>query len=252
MQQTPMIKITALTTETRKSLTNLEKEQFPYALARTLTETAEGSVQAVRIATRREFTLRSGEFVPKGIRKISAKKSDIKNSGVGTAVVFTMDRISGFMPIHEVGGARTASVGQGGSDKGKYLAQPGAGLKKLSYRTSRGSVKKRYKPAALLDDYSQRRLPVATFARVVKGIGIRRRKSTPFVIRGKNSGVPMIVRRLTNMPFPIEVLYVFSKRAMYKKQWRFEPTVKRYVDFAFEKKLKRNLQKAVETASRGA
>lgn len=250
MAETPMLKITSLTAETRRTLTAIEREQFPFALAKTLTETAEGAVQAVRMVTRRNFTLRSGEFIPKGVRKISAKKSDVKSVGIGKAVVFTQDRISGFMPIHEEGGVRTASVGQG-NDKGKYLAQPGQALQKLAYRTGRGAVKKRYKPSTLLDDFQPRRLPPATFARVMKGQGIRRRKSMPFVIRGKKSGVPMIVRRVTNTPFPVEVLYVFSKRAKYKKQWRFEPTVKRYVDFAFVKKLKRNLRMAVETASRG-
>lgn len=246
---TPMIRIEAITRETYAALSKVEKEQFPFALAKTLTETAEGAVKAVRMQTRKVFELRSGNFIPKGIRKQSAKKSDIKRDGVGTAVVFTQERISGFMPIHEEGGVRTASVGNG-DDKGKYLVQPGEALKRINYRTNRGAVKKRYKPSQLLSDFENRRLPKNVFARVVQGQGIRRRKGKPFIMRARSSGVPMIVRRVSNMPFPIEILFIFSKRAKYKKQWRFEPTVKRYVDYAFERKLKRNLAHAVATANK--
>lgn len=243
-----MISIVALTEETRRELTSLEREQFPFALAKTLTDVAEGAADDVRVMTRRTFELRSGEFIPRGIRKIPAKKSDVKATGVGTSVVYTADKISSFMPIHESGGVRTASVGNG-NDKGKYLAQPGEGLKKLSYRTSRGSVKRRYTPGTLLKAAKhQQRLPPSVYSQVIQG-KVRNRKGTPFVIRGKNSGVPMIVRRLTNMPNPIEVLYVFSKRAKYKKQWRFEHTVRRHVDEHFSPILQRNLNEAIATAT---
>lgn len=249
MSSAVMIRVTALTEETRRQLSSLELEQFPFALAKTLTQIAEGAAEAVRAVTRRNFTLRSGEFIPKGIRKIGAKKSDVKATGVGTAVVYTADKISGFMPIHEVGGVRTAGVGQG-NDKGKYLTQPGEDIQRLSYRTSRGAVKKRYKPSTLLQGNTQdRRLPVNVFARVVRGEGIRNRKGKPFIIRGKSSGVPMIVRRVGRMPTPLQILYVFSKRAKYKERWRFEPTVQRYVDANFQTVLNNNLREAVATAS---
>ena len=248
--QGPMVRVVALTEETRKQLSELEKEQFPFALAKTLTEIAEGSVQSVRQQTRRAFKLRSGEFIPKGIRKLSARKSDIRTTGVGKAVVFTQDRISGFMPIHEEGGMRSPSAFGEGIDKGKYLVYPGEALQRMAYRTARGAVKKRYKPGTLLNDLSTGKLPPNVFARVVTGKGIRRRKGKPFIIRGRAGGVPMIARRISNTQYPIQILYVFTKRAQYRKQWRFEPTVHRYVEDNFQRILQNNLRMAVETATR--
>jgi len=246
MADSVMIKVTALTEEARRGLSDLEKNQFPYALAKTLTEVAQFAVMAVRARTRQEFDLH-GEFIPRGISRTFAKKSEVRNTGVGTTVVFTKPIISGWMPIHETGGARGANVGAGsGRDKGKYLSIPAKDLLMRSYRTGSGKVRQRYKPSVLLQGYSKTRNVSMSGGLVRPTRGGR--KGQPFIIRGKGSGVPMIVRRKSPKRYPLELLYIFAKKAKYKKVWRFEKTVDEIVDLRFTGRLKVNLQHAVVNA----
>lgn len=244
MASRSQIKITALTAEARRSLKSIERDQFPFALAKTLTEVAQMAVKEVQAQTRREFKLHS-EFIPKGISRTRAKKSEVKNTGIGTTVIFTKPIISGWMPVHERGGTRDA-YGGSGRDKGKYLAIPAEDLLKRSYRTGTGKVRKRWRPETLLEGYSKQ-------YNVSMSGGITRptkggRKGKPFIIRGKGSGTPMIVRRKGPKRYPLELLYIFSRRARYKPQWGFERTVEDVVDLRFEMRLKHNLRRAVETA----
>lgn len=241
-----MIKVTALTEETRRDLTAIEQEQFPYALARTLTEVAALAVIAVQNRTRVVFKLH-GEFIPRGIAKIGAKKGDIKATGIGTAIVYTKPLISGFMPIHEAGGTRTPASKSGGGDRGKYLAQPARDVLSKSYRTSTGRVRARWKPVTLLQGYRGRGRNVSMTGGIVRPTR-GGRKGKPFIIRAQGSGTPMIVRRKSSTRYPLELLYVFSKRARYKPTWRFETTVEQVVDKMFFKLLSINLKQAVATA----
>lgn len=245
MAQTAMVRVTALTMEARRSLTSLEREQFPYALAKTLTEVAGIAVKLVQQRTRSQFDLKT-DFIPKGIARTKAKKSDVRSRGVGETVIFTKPIISGFMPIHERGGVRRP-VSTGGDDKGRALTMPAKGLMRRSYETSRGAIKERYKAKTLLEGYTARRLPANIYSQVIMG-KVRRRAGKPFIARGKASGTPMIVRRVTNYPLPLEVLYVFSKRAKYKAGWGFERAVQEAVDLRFESRLRVNLAHAVRTA----
>ena len=241
--QNAMIRVTALTTEARASLSDLEKNQFPFALAKTLTEVAEMAVQNVQKTTRQEFQLH-GEFIPRGIARSPAKKADVRNTGIGSTVIFTKPIISGWMPVHETGGVRQ-SAGGGAGDKGKYLAVPATDLLKRSYRTGTGRVRMPYKPSTLLATYKGRNVSMSGgIVRPTKG----GRKGKAFVIRGKGSGTPMIVRRKTKSRYPLELLYIFSKRARYKPVWGFEKAVDETVELHFQDTLHANLQKAVASA----
>lgn len=244
MASRSQIKIEALTAEARRSLKAIERDQFPFALSKTLTDIAEMAVKEVRAQTRREFKLHS-EFIPKGINRTRAKKSEVKNTGIGTTVIFTKPIISGWMPIHERGGTRDP-YGGSGKDKGKYLAIPAEDLLKRSYRTGTGKVRKRWKPKSLLEGYTKTR-------NVSMSGGITRptkggRKGKPFIIRGRGSNIPMIVRRKGPKRYPLELLYIFSKKARYKPTWGFERTVEDIVDLRFKTRLRHNLAMAVRTA----
>ena len=240
------IKVTALTEETRRGMSRLQKQQFPFALAKTLTEVASMSVRAVQSKTRREFELH-GEFIPRGIARTPARKSDVRRLGIGTTVVFTKPLISGFMPIHETGGVREPAAKSGGRDKGVYLAHPGKDLKKKSYKTSTGRIRERWKLKTLLKNYKRQRLPTAVYSQIIQG-KVRRTKGQPFIARHKVTGTPMLMRRTSTARYPVDVLYVFVKRAKYTPQWDFEDTVYEIVDRRFKQRLYRNLQVAVATA----
>lgn len=247
-----MINIVVLEKEARSALSNLEFEQFPFALAKTLSEIAKGSMEQVRRITKKQFKLHT-EFIPLGVRYLSAKKSEIKNKGIGQTEVFTMERISGFMPVHEEGGERIPGTAgsknaPGGKDRGKSFALPGSkgpggDIQSYDFKTSSGKIRKKWHPRTLLQDYHGRSQGGRT-----KGVGRGGRKGKPFVIRGKSSNVPMLVRRSSKKRYPLEVLYIFAKRAKYPPVWEFEPTVKKYVDERFQSAFQKNLAEAVRTA----
>lgn len=247
-----IINIVALDKEARAALTNLEYSQFPYALAKTLSEMGKGSMNVVRRITKFQFKLH-GDFIPHGIKYISAKKSDIRTNGIGQTEVFTMPRISGFMPIHEVGGTRDPgtypSRSGAGRDKGKSIALPGSrstggNIEQYNFKTGTGAIKRRWHPRTLLaGSLTGKALPGHT-QKVSRG----GRKGKPFIVRGRASGVPMLVRRRSKSRYPIEVLYIFAKSAKYPPIWQFEPTVKKYVDKHFQERLKINLEEAVRNA----
>jgi hypothetical protein len=218
----------------KKGMTHLQKSQFPFVLAKSLTQTAEGARQAVGVQTRREFHLHS-EFIPRNIKKQPAKKKDIQNYGIAESAVFTGKKLDGWMGAHEWGGIKKPAQSTG-RDKGKALALPGSDILTKSFKTSTGKVKVRWKPKALLKDYKG------------KGSGRQKgRKKTrarkPFIIKPRNTA--MVVRRKSKMSKPLEILYVFKSKAKINPTWGFRKTVRRYVNFAFRKKFDRNMAMAI-------
>jgi hypothetical protein len=224
-----------------RGLSEVERKHFPFAYAKSLTEVAKKAQEAVQQRTRQAFELHS-EFIPRGIAIQSAKKSDFKKYGYAESAVFTKNRISSFMPIHEEGGVRNPSAHGEGRDKGVALAVPGMGLNKYNRKTRTGRTKKRWKPGTLLDagrPHSKSR------TRRTRQIGRGGRKGKPFIITGRNSGVPMIVRRVGKKRYPLEVLYIFSRKAKIKGGWQFEDTVSKVANREFETIFRRNLAEAV-------
>jgi hypothetical protein len=223
-----------------RNLRFISQEQWPFALTLALTRTAQLAQGAVRAATRANFKLH-GEFIPRGIRVKPAKKGDVK-MGSGTAEVFTAPGISGWMPLHETGGEKVPGSHSGGVDRGKYLALPGEDLRKKSHKTGTGRTRKKWTPATLLKDYSKR-----TSGGDVVRVGRGGRKGKPFIISGQFSGVPMIVRRASKGRYPLELLYIFSKRATIKPVWDFEDTINKMVRMEFTNQLRKAVQQAITT-----
>jgi len=245
--KTAMINLKVFEKKTLDAMTRVEREQFPYALAKTLNILAYKSVTRVQRVTRRRFKLHS-DFIPRGIGQIPGTlkmKSEIRNSGIGETVVFTKKLISQFMPIHEEGGTRTptAATGRtsGGKDRGKAITLPSKDLDESEYKTGSGKVKKAMHPRTLLKDYVKGNR---------KALVRRGRKSAynkAFVIEGRKSNVPIIVRRLTPKAYPLEILYVMSRRAGYNPKWRFEETIERIVVPNFPHEFKKQLKLAVDS-----
>lgn len=223
--------------EAYNALSEIEKKEHPFVLAKSITQVAKGATFAVQAKTRQEFDLRS-EFIPKSVRFTGAKKSEVKSIGKTSAKVFAMDRIQ-FMTIHEEGGEREP-FGTGGDDKGRSFAIPSEMIGD-THRTSTGRVKRRMKPKELLKNYQ---------GRSVKGKPRSNagRTKEPFVIKGKDSGVPMIVRRRSKKRYPLKILYIFTRRARYKPEWEFEDTVVAYVERAFPTIYSRNMRLAVRSS----
>lgn len=222
--------------ETFQALSSLEQSQHPFAFAKALTYIAGMAAAAVRDKTRDEFDLKT-EFIPRGVRRLPAKKSELKSTGKTTAAVFTMDKM-GFMTIHEEGGEREPFA-SGGRDKGKTFALPGVDMgEKMLTRT--GRTKKRFTPKELLENYRP--------SKEGKPRGKASRRRAPFIIRARGSGVPMIVRRQSTTRYPLEVMYIFTTRASYKPVWDFEETVTAVVEKHFPAVYQQNLEHAVRTA----
>lgn len=216
----------------RRSLNNLEKEQYPFALARALTLTAKSGQRAGRIATKRKFKLHT-KFVTRNIRIIPAKKNDIKRFNKADAAVFTDKRITDFMVQHEPGALRRPITS-------KKIAVPSTSLKRQGFRTAGGRVKKKFQPRTLLKGISKTGMSQ----------GRKRTKSKvnkAFVIKAKD-GTSLIVRRVGDKAYPLQLLYTFKKTVTIKQRWGLERIVKMAFGRMFPRHFNRSMAQAVRTA----
>ena len=217
--------------ETVKQLNKLEKKQVPFATAKSLTELAKIGQRAVRNNLDKKFELRAKSFIKRNIRIIPAKKRDV-NKLKAFSAVYTDDKITKFMVIHEEGGIRK-------STQSKRLSIPSTDLQKLQFRKSTGAVKKKYQPRTLLKDFKG--------SRGKRGPRTRSRTKKPFIITGKG-GQKLLVRRISKKRRPLELLYVFDKTIKITKRWGFEKTVRGIVGFKANRIFERNLNQALSTA----
>lgn len=224
--------------DTIKDLNAVARQHLPFVLAKTLTQTAKGAAERVKMKTRREFNLH-GEFIPRGIRFKSANKSDLVRFGFIESDVHTAPLISQFMPIHEMGGVRSPFP-KGARDRGAALALPGVDLRRRGgFKTRTGRIKKIWKPEELLKHYNAQGSKGGKQPRT--GGGARRKA---FIIKSRR-GQAMIVRRRGKGSYGLERLFLFTPRAKIKPVWDFEPTVRRFVAFAIVKKFERNMREAI-------
>lgn len=216
-----------------RGIRGFEREQLPFAIAKSLTETAKKAQVALQVLTHMKFDLH-GEFIPKGIRIKAARKTEVK-MGFGNAAVYTAPRISSFMPIHEESGTR--------KPRGKAIAVPGRALKDKAYRTSTGRIKKRWKPSKLLENWGGS-------GRGSTGSGGKGKggKKRAFILAERGSQPAMIVRRKSKRAVPLDILYILIPIADYKAVWDFEETVTRVATAVFRKEFEHALAEAIKTA----
>lgn len=182
-----------------KDLGFLEREQFPYAMAKTLTDLATSGQIAVRGKTRKEFKLHT-DFIPNNIGIVPARKADVR-LGTAKSAVKTSEKIS-FMSNHETGEDKVP--------KRKALAIPTMLTKGIpDFKTATGKVKAKFKPAALLKKWNQKDKPAAgeTSAYVVDGTLFARVKDK---WRTGSRSIP---------------LFGFATQAKIKPKWGFGLTV---------------------------
>lgn len=226
--------------KTIKALSNLERKQWPFALAKTLTNVAQLAKERVHVRTQRVFKLRNKKFILKGITIRPAKKTDVR-MGKGEAEVYTKPSISRFMTHHEKGALRRPI-------RSKVIASPAKDLKGKQFRTAKGRVKKTWSPKTLMKQAGS----YAWMYKYERSVGLpqtqrHNKRLKPFIISTK-TGAKAIVRRKTRKSRKLEYLWILKRVVRIDPDWKFEKTVRHVVDRVFEGILKRNLAKAVRTA----
>jgi len=216
------------TRATKRGLDDLGKEQYPFALAQSLTQAATRAQGRVRRLSERKFNIKS-KFTLRNIRIVPSKKSDVK-LGIAVSMVFTDKRITHYMAGHEVGEIRR-------SRKKKLIAVPSRILKKKNFRTVSGKVKKRFLPKVLLKGKKNKTVN----AKAKSG----NRKA--FVIDDKQNA--LIVRRKTKKTdSPLDLLYTLVPKTRIDKKWRFEQNVQVSVKLNFRRDFDKNMNKAIRNA----
>lgn len=215
--------------QTYKALKGIQKDQFPWSLAISLTKTAKKAQERVRMRTRRVFHLHT-EYIPRGIMVEYAKKKEVVQFGTTEAAVFTSRGITPFMAWHETGGTKRP--------RGQVLTIPGPNLTKYAYRTSTGKTRKTWQPKNLLSKPSP------------KKAGRKKGRLTryPFIIPKHGTQPALLVRRVRKGDRGLEVLYVFRPQAVIKRRWGFEKVVNRVAQRWYTKIFAKEWQKALAKA----
>lgn len=208
--------------KTLQDLTSLERKQFPYVVAQTLTQLAKGAQETIRAGMPSRFHLRS-RWEQMGVRIEPARKSDVRSTGSCEAVVKHIDT---YMSRQETGGMKRVS--------GKRLAIPEKSAA-AAMRSGSGAIARKWKPGELLKDYGKGR---KTYGR--RGM---RRAPQPFII-ARGGSVAIAVRRLEGR-YPLKYLYVLKPEANVQPRFDFEKTVRAYVAANYAKRFAENMAAAV-------
>lgn len=223
-----MIKVD-LTAFTRSAKLIMGKD-WPKAVVNAFAEMAEEGMLNVRELTRQRFKLHT-EYITRGVKHYpmnSAQKNRAANAlkrfGDMNAAVYlrgsnTPKKSLEFMADHEFAETREAQK--------KYIAFPTKTLKEKSYRTGRGKVRMRWKPALLLEHYKERGGGFNGLTTTNEGrkLGPRKKRlpGHAFII-GTRAG-PMIARRISRPVNKgdkhLEFLYMLKPKADIKKRWGF-------------------------------
>lgn len=198
---------------TIKDLKRLAGKEWPMMLATYISEMAADADDGLTLHTRNKFDLHS-EYIPKGIRSTPSNPAQIKKvanslakyyDGFGAVYLRGSSdpkRSLSFMADHEGGMKRKAQDVWKGAG-GKFIAKPASGLRKLQFKNTRGGVKQRYKPGNIMQRFDSAGSYYNGVTTITRKFPNRRgpNKATlpgkAFLIRGKYSGWPVVVRRTT-------------------------------------------------------
>lgn len=244
--------------DTIRDIKRLHGKEWPMAIAKMFSHLSKDS-QVVAVArTRNVFELHS-EYIPRGIRNIPSTEAQINQSAKSLAKHFDMfaavylrgahdqKKSLEFMAHHETGKKRDANSSWTSLANNEYLAMPGSAYKsgkkgkvRSETKTRSGRVRKKYTPTALLSRFSEAgSIYTGGTTRTPKYPGRRpngRAKipGAPFIIKSRQTGRPVIVRRTqrgasTSEGYrsgKLETLYTLHRKADIKGQeWKFEDAV---------------------------
>lgn len=193
----------------RKDLNDLQKKQYPFAMAKTLTDLAKAGQERVRSVARQKFELHT-EFIPREVRITGAKKNNLVSE------VRTTERIA-FMTLQDKGGRK--------KPLGRALTLPTQDLIDAGGKTKTGKIKSSLQPKKVL----------------------RLRKRGQGGPGQAFSAKGMILRRKDARRYPLEILYIYEPRADIKPRWKFAENVEHEVSRLAERFFKRNMEMAINT-----
>lgn len=207
---------------------------IPEAIVLGLAKTAQRGRDAVRRRTRQVFKLHT-DYIPNSIRSIpdphrakaiaAATRALVGRHRDFSAAVYLRGSSNpkkslAFLALHETGGVKRPAGG-------RALAAPGRDLRRYSFRTSRGAVRRGWKPEKLLEYYN--RVGAADKGSIQRTPNTRGKPKAFILESGKGRG-RMIVRRKSRKSRDLEILYQFLQTAQIDKRWGWVKTVRSTVE----------------------
>lgn len=206
------------TRATEKALSDIERKQFPFVLAKTVTGLAKGAQEQIRKELPRRFHIRN-TWTAKGIRIEPAQKATVKSKGFAEAVVKDVDP---YMATQEAGGPKRLRSHGRATGTRKRIAVP----IDPKLRTTTGKIRSGKKPAQILNKTTSRGIHKA------------------FIIKAA-SGVALIAMRSTKKRFPLKFLYTLTPKARIQPRFHFKETVQSYTDKNFKRVFDSTMRKAL-------
>jgi hypothetical protein len=204
----------------KRMLTNVQREQMPFATAAALSDTVKDIRTQVQADIPSQFNLRR-PWIVQGIRFTPATKQEL------TASVYSKDP---FMALQQTGGTKT-SIGRRVFDYGNYLAIP------LDARTSKSDiVRKEDWPANLVEPFVFTAHDGRRYL-AVHALGGKKGPQSVKTARGKQ-------KRSTGL----RLMYVLVPKAEYHKRFTLVETGLRLAPERFPMHLSERLAQALATA----
>jgi hypothetical protein len=216
--------------EFRKELDDIQNQQFPFAIAKTLTIVAQEAQRTLIGDLPRHFDLHSS-WTAKGIRIDPAKKSDMKTKGQIESAVKDID--ASMVKQETLGGRVRTSHGK--PVRGLNVIPETQARSKLL--ASSGRIKPSMLPGRLLKGNTNE---FAVWNKVAKAGDKnpfaprgrkwgRHRKPKPFIMKSKHGNALLVAVRQGDERKPLTYLFVMSPRVQMHKRWDFKKTVEEYV-----------------------
>lgn len=251
--------------KTLRDIQLLAGKEWPKVLAQYIGDMAADAEDAGELRTRTVFDLHS-EYVPRGIKSVPNTPAQLRKvekslakyyDGFGAVYLRGSSDPSkslSFMADHENGMKRKPQSAWRSANGQRLIATPSEGLKSKAFRTQTGRVKKAVSPSKLLSKFTQagsRYEHGTTLTNKYPGRRGKGKAHVPgkvFLMRGKYSGYPIAVRRITRgsggTKGKLETLYAMHPDAEVKGgEWQFEDTIIRTAKRTHKRIIKGNVRR---------
>jgi len=241
-----------------KALGAIAESQLPFALAKTLTQTAKAAVGDVQGEMKRAFdrptryTLNVFGIIPATKQKLQAEILPRSFAGKGNIAWEYLDP-------EVIGGPRKPKRFEKRLQykvPGTSFLVPGKAAKlDASGNMSRGQITKILSGIGALGDQSATRQSAKRSKRLlvshggINGSERRITNSDYFIAKARKSGKPLAIYQLQSRGRVVPVM-IFTRRPAYKKRFNFAPAIERSVRATMPALFTRNLTDAIATAHR--